>query len=125
TNTAHSVSTIAMIGLVTSCIALIAASRAERCSVDMMRSTFSSTTIASSTTIPIASTMPNSVSILIEKPNICMAANVPINDTGTASIGMTVARQFCKKISTTKNTRIIASISVLTTSLIETFTYWM
>ena len=34
----------------------------------MRRSTFSSTTIASSTTMPIASTMPNSVSVLIEKP---------------------------------------------------------
>ena len=54
----------------------------------MMRSTFSSTTIASSTTMPIASTMPNSVSMLIEKPNRNMAANVPISDTGTASIGM-------------------------------------
>jgi hypothetical protein len=32
----------------------------------MMRSMFSSTTIASSTTMPIASTMPNRVSVLIE-----------------------------------------------------------
>ena len=89
----------------------------------MMRSTFSSTTIASSTTMPIASTMPNSVSMLIEKPNSSIAANVPISDTGTASIGMMVARQFCRNSSTTKNTSNIASSSVLTTSLIETFTY--
>ncbi len=34
----------------------------------MMRSTFSTTTMASSTTIPITSTMPNMVSTLIEKP---------------------------------------------------------
>ena len=34
----------------------------------MLRSTFSITTIASSTTMPMASTMPNSVSMLIEKP---------------------------------------------------------
>jgi hypothetical protein len=33
------------------------------------RSTFSSTTMASSTTMPIASTMANSVSVLIEKPS--------------------------------------------------------
>ena len=30
-----------------------------------------------------------------------MIANVPINDTGTATIGMIVARQFCKNTSTT------------------------
>ena len=59
-------SIMAMIGLVTSRIALIAASRACRCSSCMMRSTFSSTTMASSTTMPMASTMPNSVSVLIE-----------------------------------------------------------
>ena len=66
TNTAHSVSTIAITGPDTSRIALIAASRAAIFSSCMMRSTFSSTTIASSTTMPIASTMPNSVSVLIE-----------------------------------------------------------
>ena len=66
TNTAHRTSTIAITGPVTSCIALIADSRAERCISCMIRSTFSSTTIASSTTMPIASTMPNSVNVLIE-----------------------------------------------------------
>ena len=35
----------------------------------MLRSTFSTTTMASSTTMPIASTSPNSDSVLIEKPN--------------------------------------------------------
>jgi hypothetical protein len=34
----------------------------------MIRSTFSMTTMASSTRMPIASTMPNRVSTLIEKP---------------------------------------------------------
>ena len=72
------------------------ASRGDRPSLGMIRSTFSSTTIASSTTMPIASTMPNSVSVLIEKPNSSMPANVPISDTGTASIGISVARQFCR-----------------------------
>ena len=66
TNTAVNVSTIATIGPVTSCIALIAASRGVAPSSRMIRSTFSRTTIASSTTIPIASTMPNKVSVLIE-----------------------------------------------------------
>ena len=36
----------------------------------MMRSTFSITTIASSTTMPIASTSPNNVSTLIDMPNV-------------------------------------------------------
>ena len=34
----------------------------------MLRSTFSTTTMASSTTMPMASTRPNSDSVLIEKP---------------------------------------------------------
>ena len=38
----------------------------------MLRSTFSTTTIASSTTMPIASTSPNRLSALIEKPNTCI-----------------------------------------------------
>ena len=44
----------------------------------MWRSTFSTTTIASSTTMPIASTRPKSDSMLSEKPNAAIAANVPI-----------------------------------------------
>ena len=36
------------------------------------------TTIASSTTRPVASVMPNGVSVLIEKPNNPANANVPI-----------------------------------------------
>ncbi len=66
TNTDTSTSTMAMTGPLTSRIALMADSRALRCSSCMIRSTFSSTTIASSTTMPIDSTMPNSVSVLIE-----------------------------------------------------------
>ena len=47
-------------------IALRVASRGGRPSSLMMRSTFSTTTIASSTTMPTTSTMPNMVSTLIE-----------------------------------------------------------
>ena len=42
--------------------------------------------------MPIASTIANSVSVLIEKPNSHSPAKVPISDTGTAIIGMKVAR---------------------------------
>ena len=64
-NTAQRTSAIATIGPETSCIALTVASCALMPS-SMWRSAFSTTTIASSTTMPIASTRPNSVSVLIE-----------------------------------------------------------
>ena len=85
----------------------------------MFRSTFSTTTIASSTTIPIASTNPNSERLFSEKPIAAMAAKVPINDTGTASNGMIEARQLCKKITTTSTTRSMASTRVWSTALID------
>ena len=56
----------------------------------MMRSTFSITTIASSTRMPIASTMPNIVSTLIEKPNASITPNVPSSATGTTIVGISV-----------------------------------
>ncbi len=64
--TAHRTRTMATMGLVTSRMPLMAASRASTCSSCMMRSTFSSTTMASSTTMPMASTIPKSVSVLME-----------------------------------------------------------
>src|SRR5881392_3474953 len=64
----------------------------------------STTTIASSTTIPIASTMPKSERLLIENPNPFIAANVQINETGIAIRGMIAARQFWRKIRTTRTT---------------------
>src|SRR5258708_548342 len=91
-NTAQSTSAVAMIGLVTSLIAILAASGGEKPRA-IFRSTFSTTTMASSTTIPIASTKPNNERLLIEKPRPNMTANVPTNDTGTAASGMIEARQ--------------------------------
>ena len=85
----------------------------------MWRSTFSTTTIASSTTMPIASTRPNSDSLLSEKPNAAIAANVPISDTGIASSGIRLARQFCRKSSTTSTTSTTASNSVWITASID------
>ena len=68
-NTAHSTSTIASTAPDTSRIASIDASFALIFSSRIRRSTFSSTTIASSTTIPIASTIAKSVSVLIDIPS--------------------------------------------------------
>ena len=85
----------------------------------MQRSMFSTTTMASSTTMPMASTRPNSVRLLRLKPIAAMTAKVPMMATGTAISGMIVARQFCRNTSTTRATRITASRSVLKTSLTD------
>ena len=73
----------------------------------MLRSTFSTTTMASSTTMPIASTSPNSDRLLSVKPNIAMKKKVPTSDTGMATSGMTAARQVCRNRITTSTTRMI------------------
>ena len=54
--------------------------------------------MASSTTNPIASTSPKSESVLMENPRIGKTMNAPISDTGTASNGIKVARQPCRKM---------------------------
>ena len=88
----------------------------------MMRSTFSTTTMASSTSRPMASTMANMVSMLMEKPNSPSTAKVPRITTGTAMVGISVARMFPMNRYMTRNTSTIASKSVLTTSSMATFT---
>ena len=115
TNTAHSTSAIATNAEPTSSMLRCAASRGLRPAA-MLRSTFSTTTIASSTTMPIASTKPNSDRLLIENPNTPMKKNVPTSDTGIATIGMTAARQVCRNRITTRTTRTIASAIVSTTA---------
>ena len=85
----------------------------------MIRSTFSTTTIASSTTMPIASTRPNSVRRLIEKPSASMPAKVVTSATTIATAQMKVVRRLCRKRYTTSTTSIIAMISVWMTSSIE------
>ena len=123
--TAHSTSTIAITGPLTWLIALIVASRAESFSSCMMRSTFSTTTMASSTTMPMANTSPNSVSVLTENPNNIMPAKVPMIATGTAITGMMVARQLPRKRNTTSTTNATASKNVFATSLIDTSMYFV
>jgi hypothetical protein len=80
------------------------------------------TTIASSTTMPVARTMANSVSVLIENPIRLTNANAPISDTGIVSAGINVARQLWRKRNMTSTTRPRASASVLTTSEIDSRT---
>ncbi len=96
-NTDAITSTTATSELAISPMLLIVASFAERCSLAMMRSTFSTTTIASSTTIPIASTRPKSVSRLIENPSASIPANVLTSATTIATAQMSVVRTLCRK----------------------------
>ncbi len=80
---------------------------------------FSITTIASSTTNPveIVSAISDKLSRLY--PHRYMIANVPISDTGTATLGISVARQFRKNTNTTKMTRITDKISDRSTSFTD------
>ena len=112
-NTANSTSVVEMIGPVTCAIALWAASAGWMPgSSSMTRCTFSTTTIASSTTRPIARISANSVTVLAEKPKASSTAKTPISDTGMVSAGISVARQSCRKMKTTASTMMPVSISV-------------
>src|SRR5947207_601004 len=83
---------------------------------------FSMTTMASSTTSPVASVMPKSVSVLIEKPSSLTNPNVPMSDTGIVIAGISVVRQFCRNRNMTSTTSAMASASVVTTSRIDSAT---
>ena len=98
TNTASSTSVVAMTGPVTSSMALAAASFAESPSSSINRIVFSTTTMASSTTIPIASTSPNRDSVLIDSPIASMTARVPRSDTGIVIDGISVVRKSWRKM---------------------------
>ena len=119
--TADRTEVMATIGPVTSSMALRAASFGVSPSA-MWRSTFSTTTIASSTTMPIERTRPKRDKVFSEKPNIYMSANVPTKETGTATRGMIDARQVWRNSTTTMTTSTTASSSVMTTASRDAFT---
>ncbi len=115
TKTALRPKAMAITATVTSSIDFRAASRGSSpCSIQ--RSTFSTTTMASSTTMPMASTSPHREILLRLNPKAAMTAKVPTNETGTATSGISAARQFCKNNSTTRATRAMASNRALNTS---------
>ncbi len=115
TNTATSTSAMPISAPPTSSMVLCAASTgfmpARRC-----RSAFSTTTIASSTTMPIDSTSANIDRLFSEKPNAAITASVPMSETGIASSGISAVRQRCRNSTTTMTARIIASSSVCCTA---------
>ena len=118
TKTAVRTRPMATTGPETSCMARTVASRGAR-PRSMWCSTASTTTMASSTTMPMARTRPKRVRLLSEKPSSAMAAKVPTMATGTATRGMRAERQFWRKRRTTTATRMMASRSVLNTSLTD------
>jgi hypothetical protein len=70
----------------------------------------------SSTTIPTANTKPKSDKLLIDAPSAARMEKVPMRETGMATTGMIVARQFCRNMYTTPTTSRIAMKIVLITS---------
>src|SRR5258707_13329818 len=76
--------------------------------------------MASSTTIPIASTKPNMVSVLMVNPKGIKKQKVDKIDTGIANMGIIVDRQFCRKRKTTIATNVSALINVPITSSMDT-----
>src|SRR4029453_16606928 len=95
-NTDAMTRTTAMSEVPISSMALMVASLGGRWDLAIFRSTFSTTTIASSTTMPMASTMPNKVNKLMEKPRASIPANVPISETKIATVQMIVERKLCR-----------------------------
>ncbi len=82
----------------------------------MCREMFSSTTMASSTTSPVARISAISDRLFREKPNRCMIANVPTSDTGTARVGISEARKLPRNRNTTITTRTTAINRVISAS---------
>ena len=85
----------------------------------MWRCTFSTTTIASSTTSPIASTMASRVSRLRLKPSASISMQPPMIDSGMVTTGIRTERSEPRNRKMTTITIATASISVRVTSLIE------
>ena len=77
------------------------------------RKMFSSITMASSTTRPIASTKANSVSVLMLNPASAISAKAPMSDTGIVNRGMIEARKVRKNTRMTSATRPTASAMVV------------
>ena len=94
-NTAASTRAMAITGPLTSCMAAKEAMRGLS-PLSIWCCTASTTTMASSTTRPMASTMPSSEMVLSENPSRGNTQKVDISDTGTAMSGMSVARKFCR-----------------------------
>src|SRR5262249_2368661 len=116
TNTDTSTSEVATTAPATSFMATKAALCGSVMPSVMWRSTFSITTMASSTTRPVARVMPKSVRVLMENPKALTKMKVPTRETGMVMAGMKVLRQSCREKEKKKMNRMKASISGFSTS---------
>ena len=113
--TAASVIVMAMIGP-TSSRAPSNAAFSGVCPSRMCRSTFSTITMASSTTRPTDNTMARRVRRFSVKPNICMRKTAPMSDTGIATSGIITERSEPRNRKITTATMTSVSANVWTTS---------
>ena len=88
----------------------------------MWRLTFSITTMASSTTRPVASVMPKRVRVLIENPMSLTKKKVPTRETGIVTAGIRVLRQSWRNRNMVRTTKTMAMRSVSTTSQMDSLT---
>ena len=95
-----------------SLIASTVAAFGDKSNSSILACTASTTTMASSTTIPMANTNANNVIRFKVMPKNCINKNVPIKDIGTAMAGIKVDLKSPKNRNTTKATNIKASINV-------------
>lgn len=77
-------------------MARLVATYGDRTPLSNWACTASTTTMASSTTVPMTSTRAKSVSKLRLNPATYMNANVPMSDTMIDTVGMTVERTLCR-----------------------------
>ena len=87
-----------------------------------LRTTFSTSMIASSTRAPIAMAIPPSVIVLIDAPSSFITKMEVINESGMATIVITVARRLARKRRTMSTTSRAPSPSAETTLSMAT---WM
>ncbi len=121
TNTAAMTNEIATIAPLISFMASVVASKGDRCFSSIFTCTASMTTMASSTTIPMAMTKAKRDIKLSVMPKAFMTAKVPIKETGTARIGIMAERQSPKNMNTTNATKMKASNNVWATLSIDAF----
>ena len=91
----------------------------------MWRSTFSTMTIASSTTKPTARTIASSVSKFKVNPKTCIKKTAPMSEMGIAISGISTERNEPRNRKITTETMASVTTSVLMTSWIASLMYFV
>ncbi|MNX94132.1 hypothetical protein D3C86_1263530 [compost metagenome] len=107
------------------CLAPLSAAFSGLSPSSMKREMFSSMTIASSTTKPVAMVRAIRVRLLTENPARYITPKVPISDSGTATDGMIVALARRRNRKVTMTTRAMAISNSCCTSLTEARMVWV